>query len=167
MKFLDYKSFWQCMPYPTAYYHRNLRYQKSLQLLPCILHCYSSLAPHTFYLSSRPAHGRQANSKKATKGQDSKKPRDGSLESIHKAYKHWNALLTDLAATPLGENLVERDPCPYIEHLHKVQASSWTAHVHCWRTQGLLCPLPMEPCTQAVCPSSPTLLAGRSLTYRP
>lgn len=43
---------------------------------------------HLFYLTSSTAHGRQVNCKKASKGQDSKKSRDGSLESIHKAYKH-------------------------------------------------------------------------------
>lgn len=81
----------------------------------------------------------------------------GSLESTHKAHKHCNAALTDLEAPPLGENLVEGDPCPYIEHLHKVQGSSCqTTQGHCWRTKDCCALCLWNPCTQAACSSSPT-----------
>lgn len=139
MKLLHYNSFWQYMPYPVAYHHRELcgikNWVSSFLLFSTVSLIWQSMSPS----NSPPGLplGRQANMI------------EKSLGIIRKDMQRKQALKCSSdrpCSDTIREEPVERDPYPYVEQLHKVRASSYQIiYGHCWSRNRLLCPLTMEP----------------------
>lgn len=89
----------------------------------------------------------------------------GPLQSIHKAQQHWNAALTDLVATPLGENLGREIPVHILNTYIRLRPAAVRPYRALLTHRGIAVSFAMEPLTQAGCSCSPTQLAAKHHRY--